>query len=116
VSANLHIGSRGSRSGQYHRRQPRPHYDNIRANVVYSRLDRRGRGRLQISAELPLMYTASRRHTPPEVNFPTPREDSAEQPRKKRPSALEPTPFLQSIPAYRYIKVDPDQRRLSTKR
>jgi len=62
------------------------------------------------------MYAAGRHHTPPEVNFPRPEEDSAEPPRKKRPSALEPTPFLQSIPAYRYIKVDPVQRRLSTMR
>jgi hypothetical protein len=29
-------------------------YQNIRANVLYARLDSKGRGRIQISAELPL--------------------------------------------------------------
>jgi hypothetical protein len=29
------------------------HYDNIRANITYSRLDSRGRGRVQLAAELP---------------------------------------------------------------
>jgi hypothetical protein len=41
------------------------HYDNIRANVTYSRLDTRGRGRVQLAAELPLLYTAGRWPTPP---------------------------------------------------
>src|ERR1700722_5829561 len=31
-------------------------YQNIRANVLYARLDPRGRGRMQIAAELPIMY------------------------------------------------------------
>ena len=34
----------------------REHYQNIRANILYARLDPRGRGRIQISAELALMY------------------------------------------------------------
>jgi hypothetical protein len=38
----------------------KPHYDNIRANITYSRLDSRGRGRVQLAAELPLLYTAGR--------------------------------------------------------
>ena len=33
----------------------RERYQNIRATVVYARLDRRGRGRRQIAAEMPLM-------------------------------------------------------------
>lgn len=34
-------------------------YQNIRANVLYARLDPIGRGRIQISAELPLIYGAA---------------------------------------------------------
>jgi hypothetical protein len=36
-------------------------YQNIRANVLYTRLDPKGRGRIQISAELPLIYATGRR-------------------------------------------------------
>jgi hypothetical protein len=35
-------------------------YQNIRANVLYAPLDQRGRGRIQISAELPLLYAKGR--------------------------------------------------------
>jgi hypothetical protein len=78
------------------------HYDNIRANITYSRLDVRGRGRVQLAAELPLLYTAGRWPTPPEVNYPAPADELADQPRRSRQSPLEPAPFLQSIPAYGY--------------
>jgi hypothetical protein len=80
----------------------RPHYDNIRANILYSRLDTRGRGRVQVAAELPLLYSKGRHHVPPEVWYPDPIDENAE--RKARQSALEPEPFLQSIPAYRYAR------------
>jgi hypothetical protein len=79
------------------------HYNNIRANITYSRLDSRGRGRVQLAAELPLLYTAGRRPAPPEVNYPTSVEELAKQPRRIRESPLEPEPFLQSISAYRYV-------------
>ena len=79
----------------------RPHYDNIRANIVYSRLDARGRGRVQMAAELPLIYATGRHHVPPEVWYPDPVDENPE--RKVRQAALEPEPFLQSIPAYRYV-------------
>jgi hypothetical protein len=78
------------------------HYDNIRANITYSRLDSRGRGRVQLAAELPLLYTAGRWPTPPEVTYPTSAEELADQPRRSRQTALEAEPFLESIPAYRY--------------
>jgi hypothetical protein len=78
------------------------HYDNIRANITYSRLDTRGRGRVQLAAELPLLYTAGRWPTPPEVNYPAPAEELESRPRRVRESTLEAEPFLQSIPAYRY--------------
>jgi hypothetical protein len=78
------------------------HYDNIRANITYSRLDSRGRGRVQLAAELPLLYTAGRWPTPPEVNYPAPADENVEKPRRVRESEIEAEPFLVSIPAYRY--------------
>jgi hypothetical protein len=78
----------------------RPHYDNIRANIVYSRLDARGRGRVQMAAELPLIYAMGRHPAPPEIRYPDPVDENAE--RTVRKAALEPEPFLHSIPAYRY--------------
>jgi len=79
------------------------HYDNIRANITYSRLDARGRGRVQLAAELPLLYTAGRWPTPPEVNYPAPIDETEDKPRRLRQSELEAEPFLQSMPAYRYV-------------
>jgi hypothetical protein len=79
----------------------KPHYDNIRANITYSRLD--SRGRVQLAAELPLLYTAGRWPTPPEVNYPAPAEEIESRPRRVREAALEAEPFLQSVPAYRYV-------------
>ena len=38
-------------------------YQNIRANILYTRLDASGRGRIQIAAELPLIYAQGRRIT-----------------------------------------------------
>jgi hypothetical protein len=81
----------------------KPHYENIRADITYSRLDSRGRGRVQLAAELPLLYTAGRWPTPPEVNYPAPADEAAEKARRTRQSPLEPQPFLESIPAYRYV-------------
>jgi hypothetical protein len=79
------------------------HNNNIRANITYSRLDSRGRGRVQLAAEIPLLYTAGRWPTPPEVNYPSSVDELGDQPRRIRQSELEPEPFLQSIPAYRFI-------------
>jgi hypothetical protein len=76
------------------------HYPNTRANVVYARLDRRGRGRVQVSAELPLMFAAGRRASAPLVRFPVAEESLV--PNHTRPGKLEPTPFLESLPVYRY--------------
>jgi hypothetical protein len=78
------------------------HYDNIRANITYARLDSRGRGRVQLAAELPLLYTAGRWPTPPAVKYPAPEDDATDHPRRTRQSELEPEPFLRSIAAYRY--------------
>jgi hypothetical protein len=81
------------------------HYQNIRANVLYSRLDAKGRGRIQIAAELPLIYATGarrgRRADPPKVNFPANQEDPL-KPQRTRESKLEAQPFLRSLPVYRY--------------
>jgi hypothetical protein len=79
----------------------RDHYDNVRANVAYHRLDRRGRGRVQIRAELPIVFPLSRDLPPPEVRFPAEAEG---EPRalRERASELSATPFLDSVSVYRY--------------
>jgi hypothetical protein len=79
----------------------RYHYENIRANILYARLDPKGRGRIQISAELPLIYATGRRSEPPEVHFPE-EADSLTKRKRTRESKLEAQPFLHSLPVYRY--------------
>jgi len=81
------------------------HYTNIRANVVYDRLDARGRGRVQVVAELPLLYAHGRHPAPPEVSFPraaNTSDDIKGTPRRSRRSILERDRYLQSLPVYRY--------------
>jgi hypothetical protein len=75
-------------------------YPNIRANVLYARLDPKGRGRIQISAELPLIYASGRRSELPEVRFPD--GDHASESTRARASKLEAEPLLRSLPVYRY--------------
>lgn len=75
-------------------------YQNIRANVLYSRLDPKGRGRIQIAAELPLLYATGKRSETPEVHFPE--EEDSTKPQRSRKSKLEPEPYLRSLPVYRY--------------
>jgi hypothetical protein len=76
------------------------HYQNIRANVLYARLDSKGRGRVQVSAELPLLYPLARHKEMPDVRFPE--DDDSRTPKRTRESKLEPEPFLRSLPVYRY--------------
>ncbi len=78
----------------------RKHYENIRANVLYRHLDPRGRGRIQIAAELPLLYPVKRRLDPPKVRFPLSPEAAPTE--LKRKPKLEPHPFLKSLPVFRY--------------
>jgi hypothetical protein len=78
-------------------------YQNVRANVLYARLDPRGRGRMQIAAELPIMYAKGRRVGPPQVRFPAPTDLGNQIPRVRQ-SQLEAAPFLQSLPVYRYAR------------
>jgi hypothetical protein len=89
--------------GETHLALAKERYPNIRANILYAHLDPRGRGRIQISAELPVLYPRGRRATPPEVHFP--REQTTDEPPRLRQSKLEPHPFLESLPVYRYARV-----------
>jgi len=77
-------------------------YPNIRANVLYSRLDTKGRGRIQISAELPLMYAQGRHPQPPQVHFPL-ETQTPNKHQRARASKIESEPFLRSLSVYRYI-------------
>jgi hypothetical protein len=79
----------------------RYHYQNIRANILYARLDSKGRGRIQISAELPLIYATGRRAEGPEVHFPANSPETS-KPKRNRESKLESQPFLGSLPVYKY--------------
>ena len=76
-------------------------YQNTRANVLYARLDASGRGRIQISAELPLIYATGRHAEPPQVHFPA-QAETENKPHRIRESKLETEPFLHSLPVYRY--------------
>jgi hypothetical protein len=82
----------------------RERYENTRANVLYARLDSKGRGRIQIAAELPLIYATGRRTEAPEVRFPL-GNDPASLPKRTRESKLDPEPLLRSLPVYRYIRL-----------
>jgi len=77
-------------------------YQNVRANVRYAHLDPRGRGRIQIAAELPLLYPQGRRAEPPVVRFPQAPE-VGKAPRVRQ-AKLELRPFLESLPVYRYAR------------
>lgn len=79
-------------------------YQNIRANVLYSRLDSRGRGRIQIAAELPLIYAIGRHPADPQVKFPGEDADTSRAPSRVRRARLEDHPLLQSLPVYRYAR------------
>jgi len=91
-------------------------YQNIRANVLHARLDPRGRGRIQIAAELPLLYAQGRGIGSPEVRFPA--NAQMANPSRVRQAKLEPAPFLRSIPVYRYahLPVNPLQRTATGRR
>lgn len=89
--------------GEKHLALVKDHYENIRANVVYRSLDKRGRGRVQISAELPLMYAVGRHPEKPVVRFPGPVGEESE-PKRVRKSKLREMPFLQSLAVWRYCE------------
>ena len=76
-------------------------YTNIRANVWFDGLDSRNRGRVMVAAELPLLYPRGRSTELPDIRYPGP-EDATRTVPIARTGKLEDTPFLQSLPVYRY--------------
>ena len=77
------------------------HYTNVRANVWFTGLDSRNRGRVQVAAELPLLYPLGRSKETPEIVYPGAEEGSAPSPRP-RAGKLEDTPYLATLPVHRY--------------
>jgi hypothetical protein len=63
---------------------------------MQSRLDPKGRGRIQISAELPLIYATGRRTEPPEVRFPPDTDDTTTS---THASIKTRTPAVPALPA-----------------
>jgi hypothetical protein len=76
-------------------------YTNIRANVWFDGLDSRNRGRVMVAAELPLLYPRGRSTELPEIRYPRP-EDAGRTTPIARTGKLQDTPFLESLPVYRY--------------
>lgn len=81
----------------------RDHYENVRANVTFDGLDRRGRGRIQVAAELPLLFALGKRTQIPLVRYPPAASELAERPPRRRRSKIEPRPYLSTLPVYRYL-------------
>jgi hypothetical protein len=80
----------------------RDYYENTRANVVYDGLDRRGRGRIQVAAEIPILYPARRAGAVPTVRFPKSRERESRTPRRRESKLLQEQ-FLVTLPVWRYV-------------
>lgn len=78
------------------------HAPNVRANVVFDGLDRRGRGRVQVRAELPLLFVLGRDGGWPEIRFPS--GPGADRPTRERVGVLEPEPYLASTRIFRYAR------------
>jgi hypothetical protein len=76
-------------------------YTNVRANVWFNGLDARNRGRVQVSAELPLLYPLGRSKEIPEIRYPH-AEAGTRPETRQRTGKLEDAPFLETLPVYRY--------------
>jgi hypothetical protein len=76
-------------------------YTNVRANVWFTGLDARNRGRVQVSAELPLLYPLGRSKDIPEIKYPG-ADEGASVSTRQRAGKLEDKPLLESLPVYRY--------------
>jgi len=74
---------------------------NVRANVWFDGLDSRNRGRVQITAELPILYPHGRSLATPAIRYPSVDISSAE-PAVQRTGKLETERFLETVPVYRY--------------
>lgn len=78
-----------------------PHYANVRANVWFDGLDARGRGRVQVAAELPLLYAQGRNAAFPEIRWPG--STVPRGPTRDRAGRLADAPLLETLPVYRYV-------------
>ncbi len=67
-------------------------------------------GRVQVSAELPLLYPLGRSKDVPEIRYPVAEEGTSTAIRN-RAGRLEDKPYLQSLPVYRYRPAHRDARR-----
>jgi hypothetical protein len=77
------------------------HYTNVRANVWFHGLDARNRGRVQVAAELPLLYPLGRSKELPEILYPS-EEEGNSLPSRHRAGKLDDAPFLATLPVHRY--------------
>jgi len=69
--------------------------------IAFHGLDSRNRGRVQIAAELPLLYPFGRSKEIPEIVYPGAEQGGAPSPRA-RTGKLEDTPYLATLPVHRY--------------
>ena len=76
-------------------------YTNVRANVWFQGLDARNRGRVQVSAELPLLYPLGRSKETPEIKYPT-AEEGVSLPARERTGKLDVEPYLETLSVHRY--------------
>jgi hypothetical protein len=88
-------------AGETHLALVKEHYTNVRANVWFHGLDSRNRGRVQIAAELPLLYPLGRSKEIPEIVYSRAEQGGASSPRH-RTGKLEDHVFLETLPVYRY--------------
>ncbi len=77
-------------------------YTNVRANVWFTGLDAHNRGRVLVSAELPLLYPLGRSQEIPEIKYPE-AEGGARHEVRQRTGKLEAKPFLETLPVHRYL-------------
>jgi len=96
-------------AGEIHLALVKERYTNVRANVWFTGLDARNRGRVQVSAELPLLYPLGRSKEVPEIKYPD-AEEGASVTSRPRAGKLEDTPFLSALPVYRYRPEHRDTR------
>jgi len=75
-------------------------YTNVRANVWFEGLDARNRGRIQVSAELPILYPTGRHYRAPEICYPGLIGEEREP--VVRTGKLSDQQFLSTLPVYRY--------------
>ena len=81
----------------------RDRYENVRANITQPSEPPAAPRRRLIAAELPIMYPRQPNRARPNVKFPDgPAGEALRLPRTRR-SKLQPEPFLQTVPVYRYL-------------